>query len=63
MFEIGKSYTIITTWEVGENGGMSTEHPNCEAIEIELPIVKFRQHGKEWTINVSSPVFAGAKPE
>jgi hypothetical protein len=61
MFEIGKSYTV-TTWEGSEDGGICTEHPNCETIEVEMPIVKFRQAGEEWIINVSSPAFFGAKP-
>lgn len=43
--------------------GFPRKHPNCKVIEIELPIVKFRQHGKEWIVNVSWPAFASAKPE
>ena len=62
MFEVGKTYTIIT-WEGSEDGGIPTEHPGCEVIEVQFPVVKVRQHGREWIINMSSPGITGAKPQ
>ena len=41
MFDVGKTYTV-TTWEGGEDGGISAAHHDCEVIEVQLPVVKFR---------------------
>ena len=62
MFEIGKHYTIIT-WEGTEDGGMETEHPGCEVLEVQMPVVKVNQNGSIWIVNMSSPGIGGAKLE
>ncbi len=63
MFEIGKRYTI-RMWEDGEEGDGLADYENCEAVEISLPLVKFRQSTNEDVIvNTASLAFVQATLE
>ena len=55
MFDLGKKYRVTMVVPDG-----SKEHLNCEVIEIDMPVVKFRQNAKEIIVNVSSPHFVKA---
>jgi hypothetical protein len=50
MFELGKKYRVTMVVSDG-----AKEHLNCEVIDFEMPVVKFRQNAKEIIVNVSSP--------
>ena len=58
MFEVGKVYRL-TIWD----GASAAELWNCAVVQVSMPLVKFRQHGKELIFNVTSQSFGGAKPE
>lgn len=62
MFAIG-SIWIIRTWEGGEDGGMTTDHPGCKVLEYTGSLLRVSQGGREWIINTASPVFASAEPQ
>jgi hypothetical protein len=62
MLEVGKTYTI-TTWKCTEDGGMTTDHFGCIVTEVKFPVIKVRQHDREWIINMTCPAIAGAKLE
>jgi hypothetical protein len=55
MFELGKKYRVTMVVPDG-----AKEHLNCEVIDFEMPVVKFRQNAKEIIVNVSSPHFVKA---
>jgi hypothetical protein len=60
MFEIGSLY-VITTWEGSDDGGVSTQHPWCNMLAYEPPLLKLERGGKQWIINTSSPAFVRAE--
>lgn len=65
MFEIGRHYKLVT-WHSGDGGRIDTSSP-AEAIEVSLPLVKFRTvppsgvgERREFIVNTSSLAFVRA---
>ncbi len=42
---------------------MKTDNYGCKVGAYEPPLFKVEQAGREWIINTSSPMFAGAQPQ
>ena len=60
MFEVGQVY-IVGFVSYDSDGNLDViHHHHCEAIEVAMPVVKFRQGQKEFVVNTSAPTFAGA---
>jgi hypothetical protein len=61
MFELGTKYDLSICETSGDVYG-ETIHYLWTAVEIDMPVVKFMCNGEEWILNISSPLFLGAKP-
>ena len=59
MFTVGQFYEIGFV-EYDDDGRICIDwRAGCEAIEVQMPVVKFRQNGDEIIVNTASPYFAG----
>jgi hypothetical protein len=62
MFQIGTSYIVQEVYYHEGELGTSDLH-NCKCVEVQGPLVKFNQFGKDIIINTTSPMFYGARPQ
>jgi hypothetical protein len=61
MFEVGEFYHV-EMWEPDGNGGKINVYPGCKVLEVNLPLVKFRDRaGTEVIVNTVSQVFVKAR--
>jgi hypothetical protein len=56
MFEVGRTYTIVTQNHEGESS------ISAEVLEYEYPMLKLDRVGNYEILNVTSPAFVRAKP-
>ena len=61
MFEVGQVYSIGFVDHDYEGKLSVTWRPNCMAIEVKFPVVKFRQFDQEFIVNTSNPTFVGTE--
>lgn len=62
MFEVGKKYAL-TMLEASDGDPLrltEVTYQNNEVVEVNMPLVKFRQHSREVIINTSGPRFVKA---
>ena len=58
MLKVGTIYMVKTY-----SDNSVTDNFNYEVLEVAMPLVRFRQFGKEIVLNVTSPAFVSAEPQ
>ena len=61
IFEVGKAYTITMLIYDSDGRADRDTRPGCRVVAIDGPLLKFDQRGKEWILNVHSPLFVEAE--